>query len=203
MKKTLIIMLFAVLSLGLAYADVHYGIRGGLNLSNRSTTAENPIVVPGDKTGFHAGLIMQYRTDSNFIVQPEILYTQKGYTYNFILVDHTISMDYVEVPILLKYDIKVAKGLNIQPAVAPYVGYAVIAKDNYKLINEIENDIIEDINRIDYGVELGADIQVIDRVVLGARYKIGLADFGSSIILLKDDVINTHNGIIISLGFLF
>lgn len=203
MKKTLIIVLLATLSLGLAYADVHYGIRGGLNLTNMRTTAENSIVT-GDKTGFHAGLMMQYRTDANFIVQPEILYTQKGYTYEVLTVNSTVSMDYVEVPILLKYDIKAAKGLNIQPVVAPYVGYAVIAKVVSKgLLIDTDVDMIEEINKIDYGVGLGLDIQIIDRVVVGARYQFGFADFDGNDNVLEEDVSLTHNGILISLGFLF
>ncbi|NLN85662.1 MAG: PorT family protein, partial [Candidatus Cloacimonetes bacterium] len=62
---------------------------------------------------------LQYSTDSNFIVQPEILYSQKGFTFKAATVDNTTAMDYVEVPILLKYNVRAAKGLNLQPTVAP------------------------------------------------------------------------------------
>ncbi len=203
MKKTLIIVALTALSLSLAFADVTYGLRGGLNLMNRATTEKNSITT-GDRTGFHAGLVMQYRTDSNFIVQPEILYSQKGYTFKAATLDNTTAMDYVEVPILLKYNIKATKGLYLQPTVAPFAGYAVVAKNIYKgAIIDGETDLLEDINRLNYGVDFGLDIQLIDKVLVGARYQLGLADFDGDDNVLDKNKKETHNGIIFSLGFLF
>ncbi|MCB5224599.1 MAG: porin family protein [Candidatus Cloacimonadaceae bacterium] len=194
MKKTLIIIALTVLSLSLAFADVTYGLRGGLNLTNRSSSSEYSAKVD-NRAGFHGGLVLQYGTDMNFMVQPEILYTQKGYKYT-LLSDHTVGMDYVEVPVLLKYNIHVAKGLQLQPTVAPYVGYAVIAKDKSK---NTDLDLMDRINKIDYGVDLGVDVQLLNQVLVGARYKIGLADYDSS----SSSVKYNHNGLIFSLGFLF
>ncbi|NLW18854.1 MAG: PorT family protein [Candidatus Cloacimonetes bacterium] len=203
MKKTLIILALTVLSLSLAFADVTYGLRGGLNMMNRATTQENALET-GDRSGFHGGLVLQYRTDSNFIVQPEILYSQKGYTYKVLTVDTTTMMDYVEVPILLKYNIKAAKGLYIQPTVAPFVGYAVVGKNTFKgAVIEDETDILEDINRLNYGLDFGLDIQVIDRVLVGARYQLGLADFDGDNNVIEKNKKDTHNGLMVSLGFLF
>lgn len=195
MKKTLIIIALTVLSLSLAFADVTYGLRGGLNLTNRSTSSKNSVKMD-NRTGFHGGLILQYHTDSNFMVQPEILYSQKGYKYLFIA-EHTVGMDYVEVPVLLKYNIEAARGLHLQPTVAPYVGYAVIAKDVSK---NTDVDLMDKINKIDYGVDLGLDIQLLNQVLVGARYKIGLADYDYP---SSSSVKYNHNGIIFSLGFLF
>ncbi|MCB5224598.1 MAG: porin family protein [Candidatus Cloacimonadaceae bacterium] len=203
MKKTLIILALTVLSLSLAFADVTYGLRGGLNMMNRDSTDQNAVTT-GNRTGFHAGLILQYSTDSNFIVQPEILYSQKGFTFKAATVDNTTAMDYVEVPILLKYNVRAAKGLNLQPTVAPFVGYAVVAKNIFKgVVIDDETDLLEDINRLNYGVDFGLDLQIIDKVLVGARYQLGLADYDGDNNIIERNKKDTHNGIMFSLGFLF
>ncbi len=201
MKKTMIILLLALLGLSLAYAETAYGMRGGLNITNREFSGDNDLTT-GDRTGFHAGLLAQLRTEANIIIQPELLYMQKGYTYDGLLIDHTFNYDYVELPVAIKYDINL-KGFHLQPFVAPQVGYAVIAKniqDNVVDALDGELDMIDDINRVNYGVDLGLDIMVLDDLLLGARYEIGLADIG---VALKDDDIHTHKGWIFSIGYLF
>ncbi|MDD4223537.1 MAG: porin family protein [Candidatus Cloacimonetes bacterium] len=205
MKKALIIILLSVLGLSLVNAESAFGMRGGLNISNREFSGDSNLST-GDRTGFHVGLLAQLRTEANIIIQPELLYTQKGYTYDGVLVDHEYNFDYVELPIAIKYDINL-KGFHLQPYVAPQAGYAVIAKDIQDNILDAldgEADLSDEIKRINYGVDLGLDIMVLDDLLLGARYQIGLADLDPPIIIpLKDDDIYTHRGWMFSIGYLF
>ncbi|MCB5246401.1 MAG: PorT family protein [Candidatus Cloacimonetes bacterium] len=205
MKKALIIILLSVLGLSLVNAESAFGMRGGLNISNREFSGDSNLST-GDRTGFHVGLLAQLRTEANIIIQPELLYTQKGYTYDGVLVDHEYNFDYVELPVAIKYDINL-KGFHLQPYVAPQAGYAVIAKDIQDNILDAldgEADLSDEIKRINYGVDLGLDIMVLDDLLLGARYQIGLADLDPPIIIpLKDDDIYTHRGWMFSIGYLF
>ncbi|MBP7205996.1 MAG: PorT family protein [Candidatus Cloacimonetes bacterium] len=205
MKKAIFIFLLAVLGLGMAYGETAFGLRAGLNLMNREFSGDSNLTT-GDRTGFHAGLVMQFRTDANVILQPELLYTQKGYTYDGIVIDHQYNFDYVELPIAIKYDINI-KGFHLQPYVAPQVGYAISAQDiqdNIVDILDAEVDLIDNINKINYGVDLGLDLMVLDGLLLGARYQLGLSDIDPPVIIpVKDDDIYTHKGWMFSLGFMF
>jgi opacity protein-like surface antigen len=210
MKKTLILTSILLFCLSLAWGQVSYGIRAGLNSTNRDWSEDNDIDT-GDRTGFHAGLIMQYRTDANFIVQPELLYTQKGFNYTIdlpLINDdvHEITLDYVELPLVLKYDFNL-KGFHIQPLVAPQIGYAIKASHTSTLWDS-DTDLIEKINKINYGVDLGLDLMIMNDFLIGARYQIGLADIGLTNYGNEDDHDKadeklTHKGFMVSLGYIF
>lgn len=200
MKKTLIILLLAVLGLSLAYANEAFGVRAGVNLTNRSYSGDNDVNTD-DRLGFHLGMLAQYPVGKYIILQPELMYTQKGYNWLIevpILDDITyqIRTDYVELPILLKLNLDLGS-LAIQPFVAPQISYGVIAE---RQINDNVEKIMDEINPLQYGGQIGLDLQINDDLLVGGRYQMDLSDIWDD---NNDDVSYTHNGIVFSIGYLF
>ncbi len=200
MKKVLLIIVLAVFGLSLALADEALGIRAGVNLTNRSYSGDNDIET-SDRLGFHAGMLVQYPVGKYLMLQPELMYTQKGYNWliEIPLLDdiaYQIRTDYVELPILLKLNLDFG-GVAIQPFVAPQVGYAVVAE---RQINTNIEKIMDELSPFQYGGQLGLDLQINDDLLVGGRYNINLTD------IWDDDDANvayTHNGWVFSIGYLF
>jgi hypothetical protein len=202
MKKSIILAVVLVISLSVSFAQPYFGFRGGLNVTNvKITDDESDDVVMDDRYGYHGGLFMQYPLGAHFIIEPALLYSQRGYerTIDVPLLEdikENINMDYIELPLALKFDINISD-VHIQPAVAPRVGYAIVTQ---YLLNEEELDFPEDPILLDYGVDFGLDITFLNQFLIGARYSLGLADIYDDD---NEDITTSNNGLMISLGVMF
>ncbi|MBI4720472.1 MAG: PorT family protein [Chitinivibrionia bacterium] len=126
MNHRRLLCLVAVLALGFSGAHagpITLGAKMGLVLSNGANMPEEWFD-PSFKTGFTAGVFMNFAVTENFSLQPELLYTQKGATTNLFddLLEATAKFDYVELPLLARYTIPV-KG-NLKPFVYAGPGIA-------------------------------------------------------------------------------
>ncbi|HOD59478.1 MAG TPA: porin family protein [Candidatus Syntrophosphaera sp.] len=202
MKKSIILAVVLLISLSVSFAQPYFGFRGGLNVTNvKITDDESDDVVMDDRYGYHGGLFMQYPLGAHFIIEPALLYSQRGYerTIDVPLLEdikENINMDYIELPLALKFDINISD-VHIQPAVAPRVGYAIVTQ---YLLNEEELDFPEDPILLDYGVDFGLDITFLNQFLIGARYSLGLADIYDDD---NEDITTSNNGLMISLGVMF
>lgn len=200
MKKTFVISMLLLLSISFAFAQAqgNYGVRAGLNLSNfdGDSKADN-------KIGFHAGFMMEYKVHPLIVVQPELLYTQRG-THHETKVPGTTSktddlLHYVELPIFLKASIGTAD-FKIEPYLGPEFRYLV--KGGWKTkagSSETSGDYDkDDINSFDYGLGLGLDLRINRDILLGARYSMGMAEVFKSK-LFKDK----NTSIMINLGYIY
>jgi len=178
MKKSIILAVVLLISLSVSFAQPYFGFRGGLNVTNvKITNDESDDAVMDDRYGYHGGLFMQYPLGAHFIIEPALLYSQRGYerTIDVPLLEdikENINMDYIELPLALKFDINISD-VHIQPAVAPRIGYAIVTQ---YLVNEEEADFPNDPILLDYGVDFGLDITFLNQFLIGARYSLGLAD---------------------------
>jgi hypothetical protein len=129
------------------------------------------------------------------------MYTQKGWswTVDMPIVDDivtTYKLDSVELPILLKMNLDFGS-VAIQPFVAPQLSYCVIAERH---VNDNVFKIMDDINPFQYGAQFGLDLQLNKSMLIGGRYQMGFSDIFDDD---NDNVSYTHNGILISFGYLF
>ena len=153
------------------------GIKGGVNLSNlySSEVDDNNV-----RTGFHAGVYARNYLSDNFFIQPEIMYSSKGFeaTDDGFTEELELQLDYIDVPIIFGYNIL----LPIEVHVGPYISF--LANDPS---GSFDTDLIDgeftadkdDFNSLDYGVAIGAglNLEFIDFIV---RYNLGLAPVASS-----------------------
>jgi len=76
------------------------------------------------KTGFEGGLFFMYQFHKMFAIQPEAYYSMKGATYSQNGGELTLTLDYIEVPLLFKLIIPL-EGSKLRPAifVGPSIGF--------------------------------------------------------------------------------
>ena len=186
MKKVILVFAFATFMFGSIFAQksgadfrekLSFGVKAGVNLSNvYDSQGEQFNADP--KLGLAAGVFVALPLGKYFGIQPEILFSQKGYKGSGSILGSNYSFsytsNYIDVPLLLAF-----KPISlITVVVGPQ--YSFLVKDNYTfnsaLINvdqeyEFENDNIRkntlsflggvdfNLNRIVIGTRVGWDLQ--------------------------------------------
>lgn len=212
MKKLCLVALAAIFSLTAVNAqDVKYGPKLGLNLA--SLNGDDADELDG-RTSFNVGGAVEIPISEKFSFQPEFLYSAQGAKFEETFVEQgisvdtetTIRLDYINVPLMAKY--YVAEGFSLE--VGPQIGILLTSEAeveasavvNGETVSASETqDLKDDTNGIDFGVNLGLGYTLENGLNFGARYNLGLSnvnDFEGS------DDIKTTNGVFqISVGYFF
>jgi len=176
----LVLVAFTFTSCGCHY----YGFKSGLNVSsiNGDDTGDTQ-----PRLGFFGGGFAELCIDDYTSVQPEVLYSQQGVKYSDRNgYDGTIKLDYIDVPVMVKF--KATKDFIIEAG--PQVGFLLSAKDKYESPNNSGiNDIKDDMKNIDFGANFGLNYDLQNGWLFGARYNLGLADIN------KNSGVNNKNGV--------
>lgn len=150
---------------------VHLGLKAGLNYSNIYDSKGDEYDADG-KFGAVGGLFLAIPLGQFLGIQPELLYSQKGYRQTGSLLgsnyDFKRTSHYLDIPLLLS--IKPTNVLTIQ--VGPQFSYLMKQKNVFKtglgtVINENEFDN-DNIRKNTLGAVVGIDFN-FDRVVFGTR----------------------------------
>ena len=175
MKQAIAVLMLVVLVSGSSQAQVGLGIKGGVNLANIGGT-DAP---PGSKTltGFAAGGYVEISLPLLFTIQPEILYSQKGSTYDQSIfgtsVKITAKFNYLEIPVLVKYSFPVPV---VKPSLyaGPAVGILLSAKAKAEAAGQSqEEDIKSQTTSTDFGLVVGASAHIAV-IAVDVRYTLGL-----------------------------
>ena len=151
-----------------------FGIKGGFNLAdirggNRDTYED---ALSNLKT-YHAGLYAQFGLNDKVSIQPEILFSRKGFDYKQTPVGGGTAstsetrLDYIQVPVLFVYNFLD----NVSVHVGPQASLLVRVKD----AGEEKSISSASMHSLDYGVVGGLEAR-IGPARVGARYDLGLAD---------------------------
>ena len=148
-----------------------FGVKGGVNFA---TFAQSDIDDYTIKPGVLIGAFAQLNVPlSPISIQPELLYAQYGTSAEDIDADITINYDitvnYIQVPVLLKLTLGAPGGVSPNIFVGPYVGFMLsseLSVDGASLgieeigldIKEIVLDIEEAVIESDFGLVIGAGI---------------------------------------------
>lgn len=152
-------------------AAFQIGIKAGANLSNVYDTQGDDFEADG-KFGFVAGAFMTIPLGSTFGVQPEVLFSQKGFKAKGNLLggsyDLTRTTNFIDVPIY--FTIKPLSTLTL--LVGPQFSFLTKQKDvfensitSFEIEEEFKN---ENLRKNIFGASLGINLN-ISKVVLGAR----------------------------------
>ncbi len=197
MKKLATLLVLILFFLPAASAQGKVGIKGGLNFNTYKDLSGDISNVWGKSTGTHFGLFLKTKIPVIGLgFQPELLFVRKGAdatdpTDNFYL-------DYLSLPLNLQLGLDL---LLFRPFViaGPYISYA-LGKGG--ALSETSWD---DLNRLDFGVGLGAGIDFWKLQITGKyNWALGkLQDVGSIQIngqTLKDAKID---GFQLSIAYIF
>lgn len=198
MKKLL--MLFSVLFLFsmMTFAQMQLGLKAGLNIANiGGSDADNLVGQSLDsKTGFSGGVFFAYQFNNLFAIQPEVYYSMKGATYTESGAELTVSLDYIEIPLLLKLIIPL-EGSKIRPSIfaGPAIGFNTTHKMKVEYNGQTVEMDIPDTKSTDFSLVFGGGLSFMagkNELGVDIRYILGLStiDNSSDPYDLKNNVIN-------------
>lgn len=163
MKK--IYLLLAVCALtttaNLKAQNIKFGLKAGLN----SASIYGKDTDNDAKLGLHIGGFIEKTINSDFAIQAELLYSQQGAKNN----DIKANLNYINVPVLLKYNIN--SRFNLQAG--PQLGVNIVSKVED---NDGNSANIEDVATLDFGLCMGAEYYFTQNIGLNARYAFGLTE---------------------------
>ena len=193
MKKKLILICLSLLGMGsIASAQVKISGQAGLNFASVSTDDSDLAKLLGSKLGFSIGAQIEKDINDELYFTAGANYSSKGYSAEFttdipgffkIETTGTSSLNYLEIPINLGYRI----GDRVTLQAGPYIGF-LAGVSNYSKTTEtdyITGDIVtaEDtdndktgISSTDFGLNLGAGINLSESFAIKLNYGFGMAD---------------------------
>ena len=103
MKKLLCLSVFALCLTVVAHGQsLNIGAKAGINFA--SLNGDDTDEIDG-RTSFHIGAVAKIGIGESLAVQPEIIYSAQGFTGDAEGVDATGKLDYINIPILIGYEI--------------------------------------------------------------------------------------------------
>ena len=198
MKKTLIIstvlIVCAVIFMNAAPAQAtEFGITGGLNMANMSGDFENNKAM----MTFGGGFFGRMSAGPQFTIHSEVLYMMKGTKWDEG--DEKLKLNYIEVPVLLMYNVPMTGPVSPCIFAGPYYATLVSAKSEFE---GQELDMKEAFADNDFGVVVGAGVDIkmgpTGKIFLNGRYSLGLSNAND---FLPDEVSVKHGVISLFAGF--
>ncbi|HER40031.1 MAG TPA: PorT family protein [Salinimicrobium catena] len=181
MKKNLLLATLMILSVtGVQAQDVSFGIKGGVNFSNFSGDDADMLETDG-RTGFHLGLIAEIMFTENLGVQPEVLYSSQGAKSDFQMEDEffgslsidEFKLDYISIPVLLKYYF--IEGLSLE--VGPQFSFVANSEVEASMdgVSSTE-DFDDETESFDFGGALGLGYELPMGLLFQGRYVMDFND---------------------------
>ena len=161
-------------------AQISFGVKGGPNVATVGGADVSSIVK--SRTGFSAGGYLELSLPFLLTIQPEILYSTKGFimeqdysalgqSYSY---KSTNTYSYLEIPVLIKYSLPVPM---IKPSlyVGPEIEVLLTAKSVFEGTGSptVDTDIKSIVTSTDYGAVFGASTHILVADV-DVRYVLGL-----------------------------
>lgn len=181
MKKLLVIAA-VLLSAGSLSAQefVEFGAKGGLNFA--SLNGDNDEGLDG-VTSFHLGLVAEFPLTETFSLQPEVLYSGLGASASEG--DGTVKLDYISVPVMLKY--YVIDGFSLEAG--PQFSFNVVAEQEY----DGQTEELDNVKSTDFGAGVGVGYELPMGLFFQARYGFGFSEIADEA-ELKNNVFQLSAG---------
>lgn len=172
--------------------DYYVGLRVGLNVA---TLHSDVARFRGNraKAGLGLGIVGGYQLapDTPLFIEAGLMYTEKGGKGHFEDDSYTFSLNYLELPLVVKYSIELEAGSN-DLAVQPFFGGYLATGLGGKIRNYDDRETAcsfsnESFQRFDGGLRLGCGVQ-FNHLYLDLGYEFGLAN------IFQDDFDSSHTG---------
>ena len=203
MKKLIVIVASLLVAVS---AHAQFGIVAGITSSKATIDAALSDVQ--NVTQYHVGLT--YKIDLGIVaIQPALLYNVKGAKVSeFKELGDIASFDYKNG--YLELPVQVQAGLNLGVAriyaiAEPFIGYAITTSTQSSNGNKIDVKWNEVKNKLEYGIGVGAGVELIKHVQISARYFWNLGNVEKVAIATVTDAVSNKaaNGIVASVTLLF
>ena len=211
-KKVFFLIALLICTSGL-YAQL--GIKAGVNMANEIKSFSQADIDAGfysnNLTGYQLGLVYQAMPKKSGLgFEIGAMLSQKGSTFHFdsINVANTLKegykeLNYLEVPLNIRY--RLALGfIGIYGFGGVYGGYALSGKTVTETTNTTEIETFQSFSdRLDYGYNFGAGIELFKKIQLGGTLSQGLKNTISTITNLPQPTTATNRVLSVNLVYLF
>lgn len=161
-----------------SYADIYYGLRIGAafaTVNSDDRYLDGGSVKTGLNVGFVTGFQLAYRSPIYF--ETGLSYVEKGGKGQYDGTKFTYSLDYLELPLVMKYIYDVDRAFSIQPYVGGYLAVGVAGKikdfNHRQAYSSFDNN--EGFQRFDGGIKIGCGVQY-DFMYAELGYDFGLSN---------------------------
>ena len=142
-----------------------FGVKGGVNIANLSGF-EGRSRISG-----HAGFFLHHTINKNWCFQPELLYSGEGQRYFSNGDEHTLALDYIQLPLMVQY----YPVPNVYLEAGPQVGVLVSAQDKVDERTGHTN-IKEEFSTAQIAIGFGVGVKASEKILFYGRYNFGLTD---------------------------
>ena len=102
-----------------AQSSMKIGALAGVDFTNLTGDDVSDL---SSKTGFIGGLYVGFPMGKSIVLEPEVLYVNKGAKDNSVSPTQTLGINYIEIPVLVRYNFKADGGPFI--LLGPSVGFS-------------------------------------------------------------------------------
>lgn len=187
-----------------AQAPVKFGIKAGVNLATLTSSQSGSTNTTSSTTGYHVGAFAEFDL-GGISIQPAVLYSTKGghdessssgtsggTSYSFHSVED-VTLNYVEVPVNILYNIPVTGLGKVFLGGGPYVAIGLSGKDNGTATQTIGNSTTTasgnstltfgsnqgDVKNPDYGVNVLGGVKLESGLMFSVGYGLGMANLSN------------------------
>ena len=194
--------------------DMTVGILAGVNYSTVDQDPEFGDVEFDHRLGLLAGAFLDVALNDVFSIEPEVLYSQKGSevegTGENAELEGSVKLDYIEVPVLLKFKVPVSNsGFRPFLFAGPSVGFELNCSLDGEILSvtgstDCEETSVVRTKSTDFGGTVGGGIEFLagmQAVRLDARYTHGFTNISDS--ADSRDIKNRTFAVTVGLGWPF
>ena len=234
MKKLASILTLAFLTIATSAQSlipVKYGIKVGLNFSNLNITPAIDGVKPTDNSsqmGIAAGFIVHIPLSDEWFINPEVLYSQKGASFNYAFTHdyeinqrdeykttNPLTLSYVELNPTISYKANDKLALNFGPSVSFLIGedYDYTQDPVRDITNtaHILTDGLVETASLDVGLNLGISYFFTEHFFVDSRVYTGFIEVASATQPYEEIINNNpdpaytlkNRSIVLSIAYLF
>ena len=187
MKKVLMTIAFAALTIAGANAQVKFGVRAGLNLADVASKTEGVKDETKIRPSFYVGGLAEFAFNDVVLMEAGLTYSNQGYKTKE---GNDKDMQYtLNLPIWVKYDFA-----GFRPKAGLYAGY--ILSQQLKGNGNSRTVDSDSYNHFDYGIGLGVEYNLPNNgLFFEASYNWGLANLRKN-----GDAENYINNRVIQIG---
>ena len=153
-----------------AQAQIHFGVKGGLNLSKASFSNVSENFKKDNFTGFFIGPMAEFNIPIVGLgVDASLLFAQRGIKVSEGNDDITVKQNGIDIPVNLKYTIGLGSLAGIYLAAGPdfYFDFAG---------NKTVEGMRTDKKKAEVGINVGAGLKLLNHLQVGANYNIPLGN---------------------------
>ena len=168
MKKIISLLVLAITIMFVSNADaqIKFGVKGGLNLTNMSFSQD--AFNTSNRTGFFVGPTVKFTLPVIGLgVDAAALYDERDGKVD----DKTLKQQSINIPVNLRYTIGLGDVAGIYFAAGPQFGFNV-GDDSYNWTSTNTYTNTFQIKKSNFSVNLGAGITVLKHLEVGAAYNI-------------------------------